>query len=106
MRHFLPIFLLLLLFVSTLPAAKTLDIYVVDTEGGKAMLLISPSGQTMLVDAGFPGYSDRDANRIAAAARLAGVTKFDYLVVTHYDLDHVSNVPATVARIPAVTFVD
>jgi competence protein ComEC len=106
MRHFLPIVLLLALFVSTLPGAKTLDIYVVDTEGGKAMLLISPSGQSMLVDAGFPGYSDRDANRIAAAAKLAGVTKFDYLVVTHYDMDHVTNVPATVARIPAVTFVD
>jgi competence protein ComEC len=106
MKHFLPIALLLALFVPTLPAAKTLDIYVVDTEGGKAVLLISPSGQTMLVDAGFPGNNDRDASRIEEAAKLAGVTKFDYLVVTHYDLDHVNNVPATVARIPAVTFVD
>ncbi len=106
MKYFLPIALLLALFVSTVPAAKTLDMYVIDTEGGKALLLISPSGQTMLVDTGFPGYNDRDANRIEAAAKLAGVTKFDYVVVTHYDLDHVNNVPATVAKIPAVTFVD
>jgi beta-lactamase superfamily II metal-dependent hydrolase len=60
----------------------------------------------MLVDAGFPGNNDRDANRIEEAAKAAGVKKFDYLVVTHYDLDHVNNVPATVAKIPADTFVD
>jgi competence protein ComEC len=106
MRHFALITLLLALFVLALPAAKTLDMYVIDTEGGKAILLISPSGQTMLVDAGFPGFNDRDANRIEEAAKLAGVTKFDYFVVTHYDMDHVNNVPATVARIPAVTYVD
>jgi beta-lactamase superfamily II metal-dependent hydrolase len=106
MKYFPLIALLLALFVPALPAAKTLDMYVVDTEGGKAILLISPSGQTMLVDAGFPGNNDRDANRIEEAAKAAGVTKFDYLVVTHYDLDHVNNVPATVAKIPAVTFVD
>jgi beta-lactamase superfamily II metal-dependent hydrolase len=80
--------------------------YVVDTEGGKALLIISPSGESMLLDAGFPGNNDRDAIRIEEAAKAAGVKKFDYLVVTHYDLDHVNNVPATVARIPAVTFVD
>ena len=52
---------------SAVPAAKTLDVYVIDTEGGKAILLISPSGQTILVDAGFPGYNDRDAVRIEEA---------------------------------------
>lgn len=96
----------LLMFSSALPAAKTLEMYVIDTEGGKALLLISPSGQSMLVDTGFPGFNDRDAIRIEEAARAAGVKKFDYLVVTHYDMDHVDNVPATVARIPATTFVD
>jgi competence protein ComEC len=97
---------LVVMWATTVPAGKTLDMYVVDTEGGKALLLISPSGQTMLVDAGFPGNNDRDAIRIEEAARAAGVTRFDYLVVTHYDGDHVNNVPATVARIPAVTYVD
>jgi beta-lactamase superfamily II metal-dependent hydrolase len=95
-----------LIFSSASFAGKALDIYVIDTEGGKALLLVSPSGQSMLVDAGFPGYNDRDAIRIEEAAKTAGVRKFDFLVVTHYDMDHVNNVPATVARIPADTFMD
>jgi competence protein ComEC len=98
--------LVVLLFSSISPAAKTLDIYVIDTEGGKALLLVTPSGQSLLVDAGFPGNNDRDAIRIEEAAKAAGVTKFDFLVVTHYDIDHVNNIPATVARIPASTFFD
>jgi beta-lactamase superfamily II metal-dependent hydrolase len=87
-------------------AAATLDMIVVDTEGGKALLIVSPAGESMLIDAGFPGNNDRDALRIEEAAKAMGVKRFDYLVVTHYDLDHVNNVPATVARVPAVTFVD
>jgi competence protein ComEC len=98
--------LLVLFFYSVAFAAKTLEIYVIDTEGGKAMLLVSPSGQSMLVDTGFPGYSDRDAIRIEEAAKAAGIRKFDFLVVTHYDLDHVNNVPATIARVPADVFMD
>ena len=109
----------LLSSVSVLHAADTLDMYVIDTEGGKALLIVSPAGegapnatrrvwepQSMLIDTGFPGFRDRDAIRVEEAAKAANVKKFDYLVVTHYDLDHVNNVPATVARIPAGTFVD
>ena len=96
----------LLSSASLLHAADTLDMYVIDTEGGKALLIVSPAGQSMLIDTGFPGYKDRDAIRIEEAAGAAGIRTFDYLVVTHYDLDHVNNVPATVARIPAATFVD
>ena len=36
---------------------KPLDIYFMDTEGGQATLFVSPSGQSMLVDTGFPGQS-------------------------------------------------
>jgi competence protein ComEC len=92
--------------VSALPAAKTLDMYVVDVEGGKALLLVSPSGQSMLIDAGNPGSNGRDADRIVEACKAAGVKQIDYLVVTHYDGDHVANVPALLQRISAVTFVD
>jgi beta-lactamase superfamily II metal-dependent hydrolase len=92
--------------VSALTAAKTLDIYVVDVEGGKAQLLISPSGQSMLLDAGNPGSNGRDANRIVEACKAAGVQKLDYMVVTHYDGDHVGNVPALLERMPVATFVD
>ncbi len=89
-----------------LPAAKTLDMCVIDTEGGKALLLVSPSGQSMLIDTGFPGFNDRDTARILEACEAAGVEKLDILVTTHYDLDHVSNTPSLLARIPAATFVD
>jgi len=104
-RHLLAI-TLFLLFPALLHAAKTLDMYVIDTEGGKALLIVSPSGQSMLVDTGFPGNNERDTNRIMEAVRAAGVKKLDFLVVTHYDLDHVNNVPATAAKIPVATFVD
>jgi beta-lactamase superfamily II metal-dependent hydrolase len=97
---------LVFLFSTLTFAAKTLDIYVIDTEGGKAMLVVSPSGQSMLVDTGFPGFNERDAIRIEEAAKTAGVKKFDYLLTTHYDLDHVNNTPATLARIPADVFLD
>jgi competence protein ComEC len=99
-------FLIALFFSATVQAAKTLDIYVIDTEGGKAMLVVSPSGQSMLVDTGFPGFNGRDAIRIEEAAKAAGVKTFDFLLTTHYDMDHVNNTPATVARIPADVFLD
>jgi competence protein ComEC len=95
-----------LLFFCTSLAAKTLDIYVIDTEGGKSMLVVSPSGRSLLVDTGFPGFNDRDAIRIEEAARAAGVKKFDFLLTTHYDMDHVNNTPTMVARIPAGVFLD
>ena len=95
-----------LIFVSALPAAKTLDMWVIDTEGGKSVLILAPSGQSMLIDTGFPGNNGRDATRIAEACQAAGVKKIDILVTTHYDMDHVGNVAATVAKIPVALFVD
>ncbi|HSW51080.1 MAG TPA: MBL fold metallo-hydrolase [Bryobacteraceae bacterium] len=95
-----------LILASALPAAKTLDMWVIDTEGGKALLLLSPDGQSMLVDTGFPGFNGRDTNRILEACQAAGVAKLDFLVTTHYDGDHVANTPSVVAKIPVDTFVD
>ena len=97
---------LVLLLASVLTAAKTLDMYVIDVEGGKSLLIVSPSGESMLVDGGNPGNNGRDAGRIADAVHAAGLQRLDYLVVTHYDSDHVANVPAVVERIPVTTFVD
>jgi len=91
-----------LLIVSALSAAKTLDMYVVDVEGGKSLLLVSPSGQSMVIDAG----GGREVDRIVEACKAAGVKKIDYMVVSHYDGDHVGGVPALAARMPIVTFVD
>jgi competence protein ComEC len=104
---FVSLLLLLLTGVtSTTQARRTLDIYFVDVEGGQATLVVSPSGESMLIDAGYPGFEGRDADRIAAAAKQAGVTRIDYLVVTHYHRDHVGGVPQVAKRLPIGTFVD
>jgi beta-lactamase superfamily II metal-dependent hydrolase len=94
------------LLASAASAADTLDIYVVDTEGGKAMVLLAPGGETMLVDAGYPTVDDRDTKRVVAVARAAGIRHFDYIVATHYDADHSGNVPHVDAQIPGKVFVD
>src|SRR5881396_3415035 len=101
-------FLVLLGFLAVpcVHAAKTLEIYSIDVEGGQATLLVSPSGQSMLVDTGWRGFNGRDADRIVAAAKQAGVSRIDYLVVTHYHADHVGGVPELAARLPIGTFVD
>jgi beta-lactamase superfamily II metal-dependent hydrolase len=99
-------FLILLWSAVVSPAAKTLDIYFIDVEGGQATLIVSPSGQSMLVDAGWPGFNNRDSGRIAAAAKAAHVKAIDYLVVTHYHNDHVGGVPQLVAKVPVKNFVD
>jgi competence protein ComEC len=95
-----------LLLASVVSAADTLDIYVVDTEGGKAVILLTPDGESMLVDAGYPTQDDRDTKRIVEAAKAAGIKQFDYIVATHYDADHAGNVPRLDARIPGKVFVD
>ncbi len=97
---------LFLLMAAALPAAKTLEVYFVDVEGGQATLIVAPSGQSLLVDAGWPGNDDRDARRIIEAARLAGVKKIDCLLVTHHHTDHVGGVPQLCERFPVTTVVD
>ena len=87
-------------------ARDALDIYFIDVEGGQATLYVSPSGQSMLVDAGYSGVGGRDATRIAAAAKQAGLQQIDYLVVTHYHGDHVGGVAELAARMPIRVFVD
>jgi competence protein ComEC len=85
-------------------AAKPLDIYVVDTEGGKATLFVSPSGETVLIDTGNPGA--RDLDRIMEVISGAGVTKIDYLISTHYHVDHIGGMQEFVKRIPVGHFMD
>lgn len=97
---------LALLAASALFAARPMRIFFLDVEGGQATLIVSPSGESMLVDAGWPGRDGRDAARIVAAARKAGVKRIDYLVVTHYHTDHVGGVPQLAEKIPIRTYVD
>jgi competence protein ComEC len=86
------------------PGGKSLEIWVVDVEGGKAALYVSPTGQTALIDTGFPGA--RDLDRIMAAIADAGVKQIDYLVSTHYHVDHIGNLVELSKRIPVGTYVD
>ena len=99
---------ILVLLVAALPlaAADGLQIYFVDVEGGQATLIVSPSGESMLVDAGWPSKFGQGAERIAEAAKLAGIKQIDYMFLTHYHMDHVGGVPEVAARIPIVTYVD
>jgi len=83
---------------------KTLEVYFIDVEGGQSTLLVSPSGQSLLIDAGWPGA--RDADRITAVAKLAGIARIDFLVLTHYHVDHAGGVPELASRIPIRNFVD
>ena len=85
---------------------KSLQIYFVDVEGGQATLVVSPSGQSLLIDTGWPGYEGRDADRILAAVHQAGIKQLDYVLITHYHRDHVGGVPQLVDGIKVGTFVD
>jgi competence protein ComEC len=81
-----------------------LKVYFVDVEGGQSTLFVAPDGETLLVDTGMPGA--RDATRIAAICKQAGVTKIDNLVTTHYHIDHVGGLPQLVTMVPVARFID
>ncbi|MGA7156182.1 MAG: MBL fold metallo-hydrolase [Acidobacteriaceae bacterium] len=87
-------------------SAAQLKIYFVDVEGGQSTLFVTPGGQSLLIDTGWQGNNGRDANRIVAVAKQAGLSKIDYVLLTHYHEDHVGGVPQLVARIPVGTFID
>jgi len=87
-------------------AQKSLDIYFIDVEGGQATLFVTPTGQSMLIDTGFPGNGDRDLNRVLATIKQAKLKRLDFLLVTHYHTDHVGNAAAIAAKVPVTTFID
>ncbi len=83
-----------------------LRVYFIDVEGGQATLFVTPEGQSLLIDTGWPGNNGRDADRIVAAAKEAGISKIDYLLITHYHMDHAGGIPQLLDRIPVGTFLD
>jgi competence protein ComEC len=86
-------------------ASRTLDIYFIDVEGGAATLIVTPTGESLLIDTGFPG--DRDAGRIAhVALEVAGLKQIDHCVITHWHRDHVGGVPTLAKLIPIKNYYD
>jgi competence protein ComEC len=88
------------------PSQDSLRIYFVDVEGGQATLFVTPAGQSLLIDTGWNGNNGRDADRIVAAAKRAGISKIDYVLITHFHEDHVGGAPQLAERIPIGTFID
>jgi len=98
-RIFFPVAPLLLLTAVGRPADHTLDIYWVDVEGGGGTLIVTPAGESVLIDSGNPGV--RDAGRIhQTATQVAGLKKIDHYVTTHFHTDHFGGVAALSALIP------
>jgi competence protein ComEC len=88
------------------PETGQLQIYFIDVEGGQSTLFVTPEKHSLLIDTGWPGNGGRDAFRIASAAKAAGLSKIDYVLLTHYHVDHTGGVPQLVAKIPVGTFID
>jgi competence protein ComEC len=101
--------------------SKDLKIVTVDVEGGAAVLFVTPEGKSLLIDTGWPPgiggprpapgtppppAMPSSADRIAAAAASLGVTKIDYLLMTHYHLDHIGGIDALIAKLPVSNFID
>lgn len=106
MKSLLPI---LLLLSAAVPAAaqKTLDIYWIDVEGGAATLIVTPEGETVLMDAGWPGFDDRDPKRIVNVLRyVAGKERLNYFITSHFHTDHVGGLPSLAKMITIEKFVD
>jgi beta-lactamase superfamily II metal-dependent hydrolase len=91
-----------------LQTAKPLQIYVVDVEGGNATLFVAPSGESLLIDTGNAGAvaAPRDAGRIMEAAKDAGLTQIDHLIITHWHGDHFGGLVELAKQIPIKHFYD
>src|ERR1700748_3864157 len=92
-----PALLVWALTVPAMAAEGTLKVVSIDVEGGGGTLFVTPEGKSLLVDTGWPSNyglwdapdgAKNSADRIAAVARKLGLTKIDYLIITHYHMDH------------------
>ena len=88
-------------------AAKTLDIYVIDVEGGNATLFVSPSGESLLIDTGNAGAAASVGCGSHHGGRQRRRTHADRsLITTHWHGDHFGGMAELAARIPIREFID
>jgi hypothetical protein len=85
-------------FVRADQKTGTLDFHWIDSEGGGSTLIVTPAGESLLIDTGNPG--GRDASRILAAARAAGLARIDHVLITHYHVDHFGGAAEVAAQLP------
>jgi competence protein ComEC len=84
----------------------TLDIYFLDMAGGGSTLIVTPLGESVLIDTGSLEPKHRDADRIHQACQYAGLKQIDYLITTHFDSDHYGGILELSGRIPIKCFMD
>lgn len=88
-------------------ASGSLDIYFIDVEGGAATLFVTPAGESLLIDSGYPDNHGRDLDRIIHVARdVAGLRTISHAVVSHWHADHYGNHAGLKARFGIETFWD
>ena len=86
---------------------ETLEIYLIDVEGGGATLFVSPAGGSLLIDTGNGGQNAaRDAGRIIDAMEDAGVAEIDHLITTHWHGDHYGAMQELASQVPVRRFID
>jgi hypothetical protein len=104
-RIFFGLMIVVLLSISVQAVPKTLDIYFIDVEGGASTLIVTPSGESILVDSGF--NEERDAQRILRVAKeVAGLSQIDHYITTHWHRDHVGGIGQLAKMIPVKNFYD
>ena len=108
MRRMLPVAVVVsFVAVVTAQTQRTLNIYLVDVEGGNATLFVAPSGESLLIDTGNGGAAaSRDGDRIMAAVSDAGLRQINHLITTHYHGDHLGAMENLAGRIPIREFID
>src|SRR5436309_9259641 len=107
MRYFVVFFAALLIATTVLagPADKRLDLYWIDVEGGAATLLVTPAGETVLIDTGNAGRRDPD-RIVKTVSEVAGMKQIDHLIITHYHGDHFGGALTLVEQLPVLNLYD
>src|SRR5690349_16686113 len=104
-RYLIVLIALIVLSAPTHATQKTLDIYFIDVEGGASTLIVTPLGESMLIDSGFP--QERDAQRILHVAKdVARLSQLDHYITTHWHSDHVGGITLLAKMFPVKNFYD